>query len=148
MKVWVKSMPYRLDAEMFFYDNAGWSQAPGETMHEARTKSARELAQAELWAATTGALVFEWEDDPDADLSCQCGDDHGPAYGCMVRRKGEHDVLASLWGIQFGDVPRQSAASARVVEAELADEVLAEIRANDLLMANNPELRALVAYAS
>lgn len=139
------SMPYRAESVEFFLQHAGWSWQPQtETEDEGHGRSARELAQAELWANTAGALVFEWEDDPDYD-----GDD-GPAYGCLARRQGQRDVLASLWDITFTNdspVPGRDP-YCRVVEAELALDILADTRENDLLLMANPELRALVAYAS
>lgn len=142
-------LPYRNDAFRFFYENAGFSVAPSETERIGRTRSARELAQAELWAVTRSGLTFEWEEDPDADLECDCGNDHGSAYGCVVRRGDEREVVASLWGIQFADHAGPRAAPyARVVEAELALEVLHDVREIALVEAFNPELRALLAYAS
>jgi hypothetical protein len=136
-------------AVQFFYEQAGWGYRPGvETEEQGRQRGARQLAEAEAWADGPGALVFEWEDDPDADMSCACGEDHGPAFGCIVRREGERDVLASLWSVTFGVAAFATDPYKRVVEAELALEVLRETNDNDRLMASNPELCALVAYAA
>lgn len=144
-------MSYEAEAVDFFKEHAGFSVRGGETTEQGRERSARELAQAELWASTMGGLVFEWEDDPDHDGYCDCGEGHGPAYGCIVRRGEEREVLASLWGITLDSGASRVPGVApycRVVEAELASEVLADTRDNDFLLAFTPELRALVAYAS
>jgi hypothetical protein len=154
MLIWTTTKPYRPEAQSFFYEHAGWSFDPKrETETEGRLRCARELAQAELWAHGPGGLAFEWVGDLDADSYCQCGEDHGPAYGCIVRRKEGGEVLASLWGITFDGTPGfrgpyGSHPYVRVVEAELADEAMCRTRDREVWEMSNPELRALIAYAS
>jgi hypothetical protein len=134
-------------AEQFFYDHAGisWTLAV-ETQEDGRVRGAREMARTEAWAASQG-LVFTWEDDTDADTSCD--EDDGPAYGCMVRRPGRHEVLASLWGITLGEEDYGAGRDpyCRVVEAALASEVKYVADADEAMLAGSPEMRALVAYA-
>lgn len=132
------------EAERFFLAHGGYSVGPGETVRDGQLRSARESAEAERWGASHG-LVFDWEDDTDADTSCDCGADHGPAYGCVVRKDG--DVVASLGGITFGEYNGPGRDPyARVVEAELAGEVMYVAEANDAMLAASPEMRALARY--
>ena len=114
--------PQRRDnAIRFFYREAPYSWTPArETEQAGRWRGARALADAEAWAASVG-LTFTWDWDPEP------WDGDGPApqevLGCVARwRDGAY--ATSLWGI--GD---PSDAYRRVVEAELAHEARAEMRA-------------------
>lgn len=108
----------------FFYEHAGWSQGQGETEHEARTRCARELAHAEEWAKEVG-VIFLWEEDPDADRSWMGEnghvDDGREFFGC-VAELGDRNT--SLWGIDFDNDDLWRAPYRRVVEAELAMELM------------------------
>ena len=59
----------------FFYANAGYSVAVGETKQHGRARSARELAQAEATASANG-FTFEWE----SDFTCNHRKEYG--YKC------------------------------------------------------------------
>lgn len=114
-------------AFQFFYNQAGYSVAKGETKEQGRARTARQLAKAERDAKSLG-YRFEWEEDwsigshreyygadsayahrePDTCETCMC-----------ISPEGE--VVASL-----GCIDDASANYRRVVEAELALEALAD----------------------
>lgn len=111
--------------QQFFYDNAGFSVAPGETEEQGKQRCAVELATAETWAVENG-LYFEVSPDPDADDSWM---DHEPqeyqdewrgkAWQVVLWDTEGKEVLASLGGC-YGDKKYE-----RVVKAELALEAMA-----------------------
>lgn len=111
----------REEAVAFFLEHAGWSYNPRtETAEDGRRRGAEDLADAEAWAESRG-LEVDWMADNDADTSCACGEDHGPAYGAVLRAE-DRTALESLWGITLDgwDDPYR-----RVVAAELALEARA-----------------------
>jgi hypothetical protein len=113
------------DAEQFFYEHAPYSVRPGEDEISARIRSAAALARAEAIAKGRGATVA-WEEDDLAWLTESwraCGDDHGQAWGAVLR-DAEGTALGSLWGITFESHEPAGEPYARVVAAELADEYL------------------------
>lgn len=107
----------------FFSENGSYSWDPKtETQDQGRQRCARELAQAERYAAERG-WRFEWENDPD---EYQLGDAEttppNEVLTCVLK-DARNRSLASLGGI--GDPSRNCG---RVVEAELACEALADVR--------------------
>ena len=110
-------------AELFFFDRAGYSYDPKtETATQGRWRGALALADAER-RARENVWTAEWEPDvwPHGHAGCDC--EHLEHMSCVLYdRRGV--VLASLGSIcgagQNG--------YARVVEAELALEALAEIQ--------------------
>lgn len=110
--------------QQFFYDNAGFSIAPGETTEQGKERCAIALANAETQAAQEG-IEFIIEPDPDADESWMDDEPQeyqdewrGKAWYCQaVNANGE--VLASVGGC-YGDRDYR-----RVIRAELAIEALA-----------------------
>src|ERR1017187_2960313 len=72
------------NAEQFFYDNAGYSYTPvpvgtpnwakktAQAKKEGRLLGAKALAEAEAYAKRHD-LVFEWEEDQDGCIGCECG---------------------------------------------------------------------------
>lgn len=100
------------NAYQFFREHAG-----GWVGHNA--EHAAHLARAEATAERLGwAYDWEWDDEPwDGDCGCQPSE----VLGCILRDAYSGEQLASLWGI--GD---PSNTDRRVIEAELAAEVLSE----------------------
>jgi hypothetical protein len=124
----------------FFYDHAGYSVAQGETNAQGRRRSARELANAESWAAQWG-FEFVIEPDQDADESWMDNESEeyqkewrGQAWWCQML-DADGNVVQSLGGC-YGDSDY-----ARVVKAELALEQLAEV---ELELKNKVECEKLV----
>lgn len=112
--------------ELFFFEQAGYSYDPKkETAEQGRIRCAKELAQAEEYAANLNWRV-EWQDDWDIGNHRDCyGEDS--AYSdrepstCECARLFDDDdnVLAALGCIDDAD-----RAYRRVIEAELAAEAL------------------------
>lgn len=113
----------------FFYKHAGWSYNPKtETPRQGRLRGARALARAEQEASNHG-VTFEWQWDESGCGGCDCG-----SHDCACSTGAEHETLgcvakhatvrlcASLWGICGA-----SREYRRVVEAELAQEAVAEL---------------------
>jgi hypothetical protein len=113
-------------AQLFFYEHAGYSYDPKtETAEQGRIRCAVELADAEATGQRLG-YTFEWDWDECPDLSWMSDEE----------RKEEHEVLccripdpentryslASLCGITDPDSNYR-----RVIEAELAQEAIAEL---------------------
>jgi hypothetical protein len=122
------------DAIAFFYERSGFSVCSGETEHQGRLRSARELAEAEAeaWLMAQPGMQVTWEVDPEYDANDYDVDDM-PAigWGCVVSVGGERTTghgtaeVASLWGITFeGDGEPWGKPYARVVVAELASELM------------------------
>jgi hypothetical protein len=113
-------------AEAFFYENAGYSYDPKiETKAQGRKRCAKFYAKAEADAREAG-VSFVWDIDP----HCTSRDfsDARPIWALWECRaldaKGR--VAASLGGVDFGrNGDPWSGSYRRVVEAELAGEVLA-----------------------
>lgn len=111
-------------AQLFFYENAGYSVGKGETQEQGRIRCAIELAQAEKYARNLEwEFIWDWDECPDLSwmteeeqaeehevLCCRIPDPEKPRYS-----------LASLSGITDPDSNYR-----RVIEAELASEALAE----------------------
>ena len=115
-----------MSAEQFFYEHAGWSYDPTkESPEQGRRRSAREYAEAERWAKASG-LTFEWVDDwtTENHVKEYDGYDEEPATceTCIARDESGR-VVASLSCIDDASDDYR-----RVIEAELADEVFAELR--------------------
>lgn len=109
----------------FFYAHAGYSVAQGETKRQGRARSARRLAKAETKAKQMG-YTFDWADDPDGCIGCDCGNDEcacytGEPHECLycVMRDSDGAVVQSL-----GSICEPSREYRRVIEAELALEQL------------------------
>lgn len=106
--------------EQFFYDNAGYSIAAGQTEEEGREQTALALAYAEQHARQHGWYV-NWEQDDECS-GCDCGSDECP---CAT---GEpHETLyATLYDADglalesLGGICGSTAHYRRVVGAELA----------------------------
>jgi hypothetical protein len=106
-------------AERFFYNHAGWSYRPGaETPEQGRQACAVSLATAEAWASMHG-LAFDWGPDHDEPGTWACIAVERTGTGCG-------HVRASLCSIDLGTDHPCRAAHARVVEAELAVQVMLE----------------------
>jgi hypothetical protein len=110
----------------FFRRHAGFSyNAQTETKAQGRARCARELVAAELRGRDIG-LSFSWSIDPDTDSSDFCDDNpHWSLWQCLAY-DANGQIVASLGGVDFGrnETPH-SDPYRRVVEAELASEVLA-----------------------
>lgn len=106
------------EAELFFYENAGWSYDPEtETSDQGKLRCAHALAQAEMSAAVRGWFV-SWETDPEP------WDGDTPYYGPLwiaILRDREGDCLASIGSVAC---PGQASDYGRVIDAELADEAI------------------------
>ena len=127
-------------ATHFFFAHSGYSYPTGANAAErlaARWEGARRLAKAEKWAQDE-ELVFVWENDSDCTEDDFCFEEdkahvreHG-AVGCILYRPCEEhwticnhaEHLASLWGITESLNNRDRDNYRRVVEAELALEVM------------------------
>lgn len=106
--------------QQFFYDNAGYSVAPGETTEQGRERCAIALATAETWAVENG---YEWYEgqDVNADLSWMDEDERDEAEVIYILLMDENaHVVQSLHGIT-----NPTNAYRRVVRAELALEAMA-----------------------
>jgi hypothetical protein len=110
----------------FFLKNAGYSYDPKtETPKQGRARCARELAKAERDARALG-YSFEWVDDEcigcDCDNpECECSSGEPHESLCCIIRDENGRVAGSL-----GSICKPSREYARVVEAEVASEALAE----------------------
>lgn len=110
-------------AEQFFFDNAGYSVAQGETQEQGHERSAKQLAQAEAWAGENG-YYFAVESDADADESFMDDEPQeyqdewrGTAWWCAMY--DSDDKLVDSLGGCFGHSDYK-----RVVKAELALEAM------------------------
>jgi hypothetical protein len=114
------------EAWRFFLANAGYSYNPQiESLAQGKARSARRFAKAERDAASKG-IRFEWEFDPDGCIGCDCGSDD-----CECSTGNDHETLECLafdkagkLVASLGSVCKPSREYRRVVEAELALEVL------------------------
>lgn len=132
--------------EAFFFDHAGYSHRADETPRAGRIRCARSMADAERRASALGAY-FTWELD---DTTNRDFTDEGPEYRLWVcsARIDEPAAHASLCGIDLGpdgSAPYEYGCGplgnptykggrdpyCRVVEAELASELLAEMEIAD-----------------
>jgi hypothetical protein len=127
-----------MEAEEFFYENAGYSYDPKkETPEAGRRACAQELAEAERWFASQDDLEYQVSPDFDGDTSWMSEEERKQEHECiaitLVRRKTqrtEHypytywseEYLASLCGIWDADENY-----IRVVEAELALEAMGRV---------------------
>ena len=114
---------------MFFKKNAGYSYGPDETPEQGRIRCARALAKAERDAHDVWNIEFQWQEDIDGCIGCDCGSDDcdcasGASHETLfcIARSG-NTTLASLSGICS---PTRE--YARVIEAELALEAIAELQ--------------------
>lgn len=114
----------------FFYDHAGSSYDPKtETKEQGRRRRAEALAKAEAYAAEQG-YIFSWSPDPEGCIGGDCGEtdtcDHpccqGEPHDCRVCIMYDADGETVLTGL--GSICEPSAEYCRVVEAELALEVM------------------------
>jgi hypothetical protein len=118
------------DDQRFFFDHAGYGYNPAtETPEQGRTRCAIALEVAERSVRNlrhAEPIAFVWEVDPDIDSSEY--DDSEKPYALWQCCLMVNDTPAnSLHGIDFGrDGSPIGAAYARVVEAELAAEWLAD----------------------
>jgi hypothetical protein len=127
-----------LEPFRFHREHAGYSVPPG------RAACALEAARAEILlrrAVELGAAAVEWQDDEipydpgltseeEARRLFETGKWTGP-YGCRVRvatARLDDEEETSLWGIVTGPEGERDPYR-RVVEAELASELLDELRA-------------------
>ena len=103
-----------IKAYRFFKEHAGYVVGRA-------AECALSLAKAEQQA--DGRVIFDWTGD---DIGCECeGDKHNETLCCLARDV-ETGKTASLCGICD-----PGAAYSRVVEAELASEIFAEIEASE-----------------
>ena len=114
--------------ERFFWDNAGYSYAlKGETPEQGRTQCARlnALAEAAFFDAEAYAGVTFAVDTDDEDYAPDEADprSQGPSF-IMSIFDADGRVLAGV-----GAVDDESPTNRRVIRAELAHEVLDELRA-------------------
>ena len=127
----------RDEALLFFFKHAGYSYDPKtETPLRGRWRCARKLAEAEREAhARDWSFEWEWDDDDvgrqgryTSGECVQCGDQdctrEHEVLGCILRTSVDRHA-ASLWSIVDPSPDYR-----RVVEAELASEHLAELRAS------------------
>jgi len=112
-------------AERFFYDHAGYSYGPNETAQQGRIRCAQALAKAEQVAVNLG-WEYEWEWNQDADLSWMTEEERQQEHEVLWCRipdpENSRYSLASL----FCGITDPDAKYRRVIEAELASEVLVE----------------------
>lgn len=134
-----KTMPKNVAREsaavQFFWTHAGYGYDPKtETRAAGRLKCAKRLALAEEWARDNVEAL--WVDDGEADRSHftdEYQDDGRPFFGCILNAK-PHECptckqeikgeSASLWGIDLGETGTECPEYKRVVEAELALEMM------------------------
>ena len=110
--------------EFFFYQNAGYSYDPKiQTEDQGHIESAKRYAKTEQSILERG-LTFEWYDDPDGCIGCDCGSSDCDCaskrrHTCLVcvARDTEDQVVASL-----GSICEPSREYRRVIQAELAME--------------------------
>jgi hypothetical protein len=113
----------------FFYRTAGYSWTPAtETEKQGRLRCAESLAKAEKWLAAQPGHCIDWEFERDPDYS---GIDHrDPLYCCLVSvvctECGGRGKCASLGNIDLGPEGTDDESYKRVVEAELALELMSE----------------------
>lgn len=144
MQQWTMSLPYTLEAEWHMRDHAGFSVQADETTEQGRMRCARGLAQAEMWARKNG-MTFEWEDDWEIGSHVREYDGYErepDTCETCIASDADGKVVASL-----GCVDDATAEYRRVVEAELASEVLSRQRNERAALEGCPELRALVDYS-
>ena len=121
-----------LERVRFFADQSGWSYDPKrESPKAGRVRSAIRLADAEEWAESEG-VAFNWDEDTQPDRS---GIDHaGPIWECLAYPGDAYDVgpHESLSGVDLGESGYPTGPGrdpyARVVEAELAEQLREELR--------------------
>lgn len=134
----------------FFFEHAGWSYDPQtESEFAGRVRCALELEHAEACGADHG-FEFDWEPDNDTraeDFDAEVfpprdDEESWRFWGCILRYQGkERD---SLWGISFASNAPSDEPYARVVEAELASELLFELdREESALRAERAAIDAL-----
>lgn len=106
--------------QQFFFDNAGYSIAPGETEEQGKMRGAVQLAIAEDWARDNG-YEFKWLPDEAGCIGCDCGN---PDCACengtcepevCIMKDDDNHVVQSLGSVCGADNKYR-----RVVEAELA----------------------------
>jgi hypothetical protein len=109
----------RQTAREWFAENmTHWYYCPEvETVEQGRARCALALAVAEQWARANGGDVV-WDHDPDADVT----DTDQPAWVCVIRVGDDVAVSGGHQMVTPGDGPAM-----RVVEAELAAELLARV---------------------
>lgn len=113
----------------FFYENAGYSRAPSQSIADAKRESATDLANAEAYAKSHGwAYAWEYEQEPcggcecgNSECNCFTGAHHESFYVMLTDGNGReaHHVLASL-----GSVCEPTSEYQRVINAELALEAM------------------------
>ena len=105
--------------EQFFYNYAGYSDDPmTETPEQGRMRCAHTLALMEACGRDAG-LYCDWTVDND----CEPASEHAEMWQCICYDTHGR-VVASLGGIDFGEDGLYRSTYRRVVEAELAQEVL------------------------
>lgn len=146
MEQWRMSLPYTLEAERcMFQSNIDWNMQGGETEKQGKARCARELAQAERWARDNG-LTFTWEDDWEIGSHVREYDGYErepETCETCIAWDANGDVVASL-----GCVDDATPEYRRVIEAQLASEVMHSQQAERATLNGCPELRALVSYAA
>lgn len=120
----------------FFYTHAGFCYKMSETAEQGRLRGAVALAKAEDWAKENegsgrdGDIEFNWEEDEEYNPRDYDSPDMPEiGWGCILNKwsekRGEWYPAASLWAITFAeDYPEKNDPYKRVVEAELALEVI------------------------
>lgn len=125
----VSNMNRRKDPVAFFYEHTGWSYDPKtQTEEEGRQETARSLAAAEAWANDNN-VRFSWDHEAYPDYS---GIEHRSPLWTCIAFDDEGEPVASLGNIDLGadadpwmhGIPGGGALYARVIEAELACEVM------------------------
>jgi hypothetical protein len=112
--------------QLFFYEHAGYSYDPKtQTAEQGRINCAKSLADAEATGKRLG-YEFEWDWDADPDLSWMDEQERQQEHEVLCCRivdpENRRYSLASLCGITDPDSGYR-----RVVEAELAQEAIAEL---------------------
>lgn len=130
-------------AEQFFFDHAGFSHKTNEPAEVGHRRCAKQLAKAEARAEKIG-IQYDWQLD-DEQAYCYCDDPtckyhEGSDYEwetlyCVAYKdchcanhshKPHKDIVGSLSGIMEPDANYR-----RVIQAELASEYFAEVRAGN-----------------
>jgi hypothetical protein len=117
------------DVVSFFFEHAGYSYEPKqESPEQGRLRCAEDLARAEQWLQKQAGHSVEWEVDEYADRS---GIEHdGSLFACLVTLPcptcGGLGKRQSLYGIDLGPDGSDEGGYRRVVEAELALELMNE----------------------